>query len=361
MSQVQFSESSANRFSFDDFARFEWHERSIVCRFSRRVLVLSTSRRNGGLREDLSAAVNYQICEPGGCPTCEVCIDKLDEHIDMHAEKLNCDPERTATMITAARMRNAGSATRSHGGVDVLSVMTAGVETNAARAGDRATHYESPSGWRSIDEAPPVGIINLILLVNRRLTDGALVKAGIMATEAKSATLDALRVRSRYGYGIATGTGTDQFMLACPQDSSFAFTEAQAHVILGQLIADTVSEALRVALTRQGGLTLESRRSVRALLMRFGGDADAGERDGDPAAVAAAAALAAVFDHLEWGIITATERSRVVARHAATLARAIGGDGSAAEVEKCISESLTDSPDMPYQEVINLALRIGRA
>ena len=346
---------------FREMASLHREERSIVCRFAQPVSVLSTSRRHGGLGHNITAAINYQICESGQCPTCKVCLEGLDDYLDQHAAQLGCDPARTVTMLTSAGMENAGWATESHGGVDVLSVVTAGVSTNAARAGDRATHYEGADGWHPAAEAPPAGTINLILLINHQLTLGALVKAGIMATEAKSATLQALDVRSIYSHGIATGTGTDQYVLACPQESPFVLTEAQAHVVLGQMIADTVSAALRTAVARENELTLATRRSVRAQLMRFGGDVDAGDRDGDLAAVAAAAALAAVIERLEWGTFPAAAAPRLLARHAAALARALSGDTlSVAEAEERLLSSLQRRPEMPFRDVIDLALAIAK-
>jgi adenosylcobinamide amidohydrolase len=351
---------AGERLSFEDLARFEWHDRSIVCRFSRSVLTLSTSRRHGGERRDVTAAVNYRICDPGGCPTCEVCLDQLDDYIDRHVEGLGCDPATTATMLTSASVSNAGWASRSYEGVKVFSMVTAGVSENAARAGDPASHHETAEGWKPDAERPLGGTINSVLLINHGLTSGALVKAGIMLTEAKSATLQALRVRSMQGDGIATGTGTDQFVIACPQSSPFTLTEAQAHVGLGQMIAESLSEALEAALLRQNGLDLATRRSVRALLMRFCADVDAGAKDGDAHAVAAAAALAAVFDHLRWGILPASERPLVVAGRATELARAIAPDETvAAQAESRVGAALKSAPDMADREVVQLVVDVA--
>lgn len=346
---------------FGEFAHFERHDTSMVCRIHQPARVLSTSRRRGGTRDNINSLVNYQMCEPGKCPTCRICIEKLDDHIDEHAAALGCDPDRSVTMLTSAEMDHTGWALESHEGVRVLSVVTAGVETNATRAGDRATHFEAPGGWQELQEMPKPGTINLILLINHRLTRGAMVKAGIMATETKSATLQALGVRSMYGNGIATGTGTDQYMLACPEESRFTFTEAQAHVVLGQMIANTFSSALKTALLHQCMLAPETRRSVRAVLMRFGGDVDAGDRDGDLAAVSAAMALAAIFDELDWGTLPASEAPFLVARHAAPLVQALSaGRVPAGAAEQKLFARLKKKPDMPFQAMIDLVLNTAR-
>lgn len=237
---------------FGDLAVIEWHPTTILTRFPKPVHMLSTSRVNGGQHDDMTAAMNFRICKPGECPTSEVCLDDLDAYIADHAKSFKCDPDLTASMLTSTDMENAGTAYRSHGDVCVAGVVTAGVDTNAARAGDPATHFESVSGWKSIDEMP-VGTINMLLLFSHPLSVGAIVKASIMATEAKTATLQSLRVPSKYSDGLATGTRTDQFVIAAPKDGPLTLTEAQAHIVVGQMIAETVSESLRLALERHGG------------------------------------------------------------------------------------------------------------
>ncbi len=310
------------------WATLERHERDLVCRFHEPVHVLSTSREQGGLRNDLSGAINYQVCEPGGCPTCEICIDDLDDHIDDHASGHGCVADRCVTMMTSASPGNAGWAHREHQGVEVWAALTGGVETNAARAGDPASHYEGPEGFTPVDEPLPVGTINLILLISHPLSPGGLVKASITATEAKTATLQALRVRSMYGCGLATGTGTDQLVIACPQQGAWNLSEAQAHTRLGQMIAEVVDQALRQTLELQGGLTTLTRRSVRAMLMRFGATVDVGEHDAEPQAIAAAIALAVILDHQRWGLLPDGQHAALLARYGAQLGHSLGaGDG----------------------------------
>ncbi len=336
-----------------DWATVERCERDLVCRFHTPAHVLSTSREQGGLRDDIECAINYQVCEPGGCPTCEVCVDDLDDHIDDHASGHGCRPDRCVTMMTSASPANAGWAHREHAGVQVWAVMTGGVETNAARAGDPASHYEGPDGFTPLDEPMPVGTINLILLISHPLPPAGLVKASITATEAKSAVLQALRVRSMYSCGLATGTGTDQLVIACPQDGPWPVTEAQAHTKLGQMIAEVVGQALRQALALQGGLDEHTRRSVRAILMRFGAEVDVGERDRDPDAIAAAVALAALLDHRRWDLLPSARLLANLARFGARLGRTLGaGDG----LEDALLAALAADPDLPPADLVSTIL-----
>ena len=348
--------------TFSDLATITWEARSIVCRLLRPARVLSTSRTHGGTQQTITAAINHQICEPGRCATDTVCEHDLDAYIDDLSRALGCDPDRTVTMLTAASAGHAGWARRAFEGVHVLSVVTAGVAENAARAGDPAEYHETADGWRQSTVPPTPGTINALLLVDHPLTPGALVKAGVMLTEAKSAALQALLVRSRSGPGIATGSGTDQYVIVCPAEGGFALGEAQAHTKLGQMIAETVDEALRVSLERQNDLSPMSQASVSRVLARFGGTIEPGAWDTDPQAVAAAAALATVFDLLRWGILRAEDRARVVARHAAILACAVAGSRAGAHrAEDAILQPLVTCPGLPDGRVVEVAVALGMA
>jgi len=314
------------------------------------------------VREDVSAAVNYQICGPRDCPTDRVPEEELDDHIDQVVAALDCEPQGTVTMLTAARMENAGWAERSFNGIHVLSVITAGVTTNAARAGDTAAYYETADGWKSTQDGMPCGTVNILLLVDHPVTAGGLVKAGIMATEAKSATLQALSVPSLYSPDLATGTGTDQYVIACPQRGPFTLGEAQAHTKFGELIARSVEEALRIAIERQCNLSARAQSSAAKLLARFGATLDLAERDAEPRLVAAAIALAAVLDHVRWGIVAAEDRASVVSRQAAILSAAVAGSTSVIErATGVVLDHLAKCPDLPDGKLIELAIGLGEA
>ena len=98
----------------------------------------------------------------------------------------------------------------------VVAVCTGGVESNAGRAGDPATVYEWNGAYEKVsgEELVLHGTINTLLFINQELTPGAMVRAVMTATEAKTAALQELAVSSRYSDGLATGTGTDQIGVA---------------------------------------------------------------------------------------------------------------------------------------------------
>jgi adenosylcobinamide hydrolase len=168
-------------------------------------------------------------------------------------------------MGTAANMNYAAIATKEDRGVEVTAVVTAGVQGNAACAGDPAEWREGERGWEQIG-----GTINTMLLINHPLTEAAMARSVVTMTEAKSAALQRLAVSSLYSSDLATGTGTDQFAIAAPESGGYRLTSASPHVKLGELIGCTVRDATLEALRWQNGLEPSYTRSIFSALGRFG-------------------------------------------------------------------------------------------
>ncbi len=169
----------------------------ISARFLAPHRVVSTCRVHGGLRDDLGGVFNHQSCEPAG-------------HMRKDLKTIVAEPERyhqglcerygvaelSASLGTAANMNHAAIATRSFRDLSVTAICTGGVEGNAGRAGDPASVWEGEEGFEPLDkkgEEPP-GTINMMLLINRELSHGAMVRSIVTATEAKSAVLQELAV-----------------------------------------------------------------------------------------------------------------------------------------------------------------------
>jgi adenosylcobinamide hydrolase len=66
-----------------------------------------------------------------------------------------------------------------------------------------------------LDEGPPLGTINLLVVVDVGLTDAGLANALQTSVEAKAQALAAAEVRALNGEGFATGTATDSICIAC--------------------------------------------------------------------------------------------------------------------------------------------------
>lgn len=232
--------------------------------------VLSTSARNGGQQIRIRFLVNHQSCEASGHAERGRYIKELglDGYHDSACREIDLDPECVAMMGTAANMNYASVVERFDGDLSVTAVVTAGVQGNAACAGDPAGWREMENGWEKI--APYSGTINTILLINRSVTEGTLARAVITMTEAKTAALQRLAIRSLYSPDLATGTGTDQFCLAAVCDARKPLTSASPHVLLGELIGTAVRDATLEALRWQNGLEASYTRGIFHALGCYG-------------------------------------------------------------------------------------------
>ncbi|AEH45859.1 protein of unknown function DUF105 [Thermodesulfatator indicus DSM 15286] len=252
-------------------------EKIIYGAFEKPHTVISTCRVNGGIREDIEFVANHQACEPRPCPgekhgKCLAVKDPQGYHW-LVCEYHGLPPEKTVLLGTAANMNLAGFSKESfdvpetNEKIIVFCVATAGVETNAGRAGDPSQVFEWNGKFFPLTDR---GTINILLFINQELAPCALVRAVIMATEAKTAVLQELNVPSRYSKGLATGTGTDQIAIAALKNGILPLRGAGKHVKLGELLAKAVKAAVREALARQNKRTPESIRYAPKLLERFG-------------------------------------------------------------------------------------------
>lgn len=167
----------------------------------------------------------------------------------MIADKLGMQPADLTLVSTAADMDNLAVVTKQFGPFTVTALVTAGAKSNALRAGtDEGTSIE-PSD-------PPAGTINIIMLTNARLTDGALARAVVTITEAKTAALEDLKVPSSYTKGAqATGTGTDSVIVVAGTTGP-KVSYSGGHSRIGDLIAKSVHQAVIEALGKQNGFKL---------------------------------------------------------------------------------------------------------
>jgi len=93
------------------------------------------------------------------------------------------------------------------------------------------------------------GTINIILVSCAQLLDDCMVSAVITATEAKTAALLDLKVRSVYSGIQATGTGTDAVVIVSGQGQKLRY--AGGHTLFGQIIGDAVYKGVKQSLSRQ--------------------------------------------------------------------------------------------------------------
>jgi adenosylcobinamide hydrolase len=306
--------------------------------------VISTSARNGGQLEHLRHLVNHQSCEGTGHHERYRTISEggQDGYHDGVCAELGIAADDTAVMGTAANMNYAVIATEKEAPVEVIAVVTAGVQTNAVCAGDPAAWREAAGGMERVPEAP--GTINTILHVNIPLTAAALARSIVTMTEGKSAALQRLAVPSCYSADLATGTGTDQYCVAAPVAGERTLTSASPHVKLGELIGVAVRKATAEAIRWQNGLEASYTRGLFHALGRYGlreatffeeiterldpADFELLRKNAksvlyEPLVGAAAHALAAVLDRIRHGTLPQSVAQDAAVQQAATLAASL--------------------------------------
>ncbi|MBK5938954.1 adenosylcobinamide amidohydrolase [Halochromatium roseum] len=348
--------------------------------------VLSTCKVNGGLREDLSHVANHQSCEGVAHLTRDARKQSPLPGLDaFHAQACldaGLPPATTALMSTAANMQCAVLTQAEHEDLAVSVAATAGVLGNATRAGDPADWHEHRDGSRPIqramagDEAvgvkPPPnvddcsrlqpgsmpmrspdeagsGTIVLLVFINQPCTAPCLIRAATLVTEAKSAALLDLRMPSLQSAGLATGTGTDQLVIAAPLPAAGDWERnwAGGHNSLGELLGRAVHAAVTRCILLQNGVCAELRRSVCSALGRHGCDeaqllaqaeAELERADAelfahnlmalihDPQTAAAAYALAEIIDLARAGVLHAEVAQEAIFNQAALLAAAVAVD-----------------------------------
>ncbi len=132
-------------------------------------------------------------------------------------------------LLTAVNLNKARLVFLQEGGLRVGVLVTAGV-SNAACAGITPPFSRQP------------GTINIVLLLDARLTRAAMLNAVITATEAKSAILGEMHIRTAHG-DPATGTSTDTITVAATGKGKLQ-SYAGPVTTLGWLIARVVRQAV---------------------------------------------------------------------------------------------------------------------
>lgn len=148
----------------------------------------------------------------------------------------------TSLLFTGADMDNLSVQRQQFKEMIVYALVTTGVHSNAVRMAEDVGAYYEP------------GTINMIILSNMQLTPRAMQRAIISATEAKTAALQDLDIRSSYTPLIhpATGTGTDNIIVV--EGSGIRIDNAGGHSKMGELIAKAVYAGVQEAIFKQNGI-----------------------------------------------------------------------------------------------------------
>jgi adenosylcobinamide hydrolase len=165
---------------------------------------VSSAFHNGGGIKPARVILNIEVPKGYGDTKLHMNPDGL---IVDSAQKLGVREEFVA-MITAACVKNFAVVSKREGEIGVSVIVTA-----ADDAGHTCDHAES-SGEEIDAHVVENGTINIIVLIDGNPTAATLVSSIITATEAKTAAMLELDIRSLYSGAAATGTITDAIVCA---------------------------------------------------------------------------------------------------------------------------------------------------
>jgi adenosylcobinamide amidohydrolase len=143
-------------------------------------------------------------------------------------------------MITAATITNYSLVAKKDDDLAVTVVATAGCKTHAESAGE------------NINTNLIEGTINVIVLIDGNPSDSCLVATLLTATEAKTAALKDLDIRSWYTGDAATGTITDSVVVASNNRGPIIDYGGPASK-LGKLVGYCTRKAVKEAVFKQDG------------------------------------------------------------------------------------------------------------
>ena len=224
----------------------DFTHRTLLIDFKQPMMVLSTLE---GQREGVRLVGNHYMPPPAWGLGHGGGLAELQGRV---VEALKIDPQTSSLLFTGADMNNLSVQRRDGDGLEVYALVTAGAMHNALRIAAEGGAYREP------------GTINILVLTNRSLTPRAMARALVTITEAKTAALQDLDLRSSknpLAYQ-ATGTGTDNIIVA--QGTGPQATLTGGHSRLGALMAQAVHAGVLQALAKQNRL-----RPQRNVLLRL--------------------------------------------------------------------------------------------
>ncbi len=200
---------------------------------------VSSAFHNGGGLKETQAILNIEV--PRSYGNVKLHMDP-EAFIAETARKLNLKGDFVA-MITAACVNLFSIASKREDEIGVSVMATA-----ADNAGNTCDHAES-AGEKIQAEVTDAGTINVIVIIDGNPTEACLVSSIITATEAKTAALLELDIRSRYSGEPATGTITDAVVCACTGSGEQILFGGPASK-LGQLVSSCTRQAVKEAVLK---------------------------------------------------------------------------------------------------------------
>jgi adenosylcobinamide amidohydrolase len=160
------------------------------------------------------------------------------------------NPSQITFMSTGVDIDKFAVCQKAYKDIKVCCLATGGAKNNALRTGvDSGDWVETKNGFELVN-----GTINIMLLTNAVLTTGAMARAIITATEAKTAALQDLNYRSTTTPQVqATGTGIDTIIIISGTNQQNTIHHTGGHTKIGELIAKATKTAVTQGLKNFDG------------------------------------------------------------------------------------------------------------
>ena len=222
--------------SIDYSTIFDFENKTLVIDFTHAQTIVSTLE---GRRAHILSIGNHFSPPPTWGPGHKLGMKAMRTAI---LNTLGRAGKTSSFLMTGADMDKLSVQTTQFRKMKVYALVTAGVSSNALRMSrDTGPFYEP-------------GTINIIIMTNMQLSDRAMTRAIITATEAKTAALEDLDIRSSYTplKHSATGTGTDNIIVV--QGTGVHIDNAGGHTKMGELISKAVYAGVKQAIFNQNNL-----------------------------------------------------------------------------------------------------------
>jgi adenosylcobinamide hydrolase len=216
---------------------------------------VSSAIYNGGGIKKTKAILNVQVTREYG----DKILHENPKAFILASAKKVLQTTDFVGMITAAAVKNFALASKADGELSVSVIAT-----SADDEGNTCSHSETAG--EIIKVQPIEGTINIIVIINGNPTESSLVSCIITATEAKTAAIQELDIRSRYSGDTATGTVTDAIVVA-KTGTGQAIVYAGPASKLGQLVGYCTRKAVKEA-TMKGKECLPDRSIQKRLKER---------------------------------------------------------------------------------------------
>ncbi|GBC62549.1 adenosylcobinamide amidohydrolase [Desulfonema ishimotonii] len=339
-----------------DSPLFDFVHKTLLVRFDKPMAVVSTLE---GFRENIRCVGNSY-----SPPQCWGLYHRigLAESRKRLLDVIGRGGEDTTLLFTGADMDNLSVQKQSFKEMTVYALVTAGVKSNAVRMSQDTGAYYEP------------GTINMILMSDMKLSPRAMNRAIISATEAKTAALWDMDIRSSATPLVnpATGTGTDNIIVV--QGDGLPIDNAGGHSKMGELIAKAVYAGVREAVFKQNGITpkrtiFQRLRDRHVSLFGLVGDCECGMKKSemasgleqlllDPKYAGFIEVALAISDAYERGL---TSDLSAFQSWCDRIAHEVAGGPVEHQQQFSFSEPLPRVPEMAFEALLNgMAARAGK-